>query len=264
LARKKHPEDPNVVIVMAHRQEIDALRAQGKKPGHIAEWLVQFGFTGTGTTLNGILPWRPGDVPVSSVAPASPPRRRIGYARVSTDDQNLDLQLDALRGTGIPLADIYQEKLSGSKADRPELDHTLKALRPGDILVVWRLDRLGRSLPDLVRIITDLEEKGIGFESLTEKIDTTTAAGKLMFHVFAALAEFERNIIRERTRAGLNAARARGRKGGRKPALTEKQIREIRALLRDPAIQVIEVAKRYGISRSTLYKHAGAVSPDRI
>lgn len=195
--------------------------------------------------------------------PLPPSRPRIGYARVSTDDQNLDLQLDALLISGIPLTDIYQEKLSGSKANRPELDHAIKALRAGDVFVVWRLDRLGRSLPDLVRIITDLEAKGVGFESLTEKIDTTNAAGKLMFHVFAALAEFERNIIRERTRAGLDAARARGRKGGRKPSLNEKQIREIRALLRDPLIQASEVAARYGISRSTLYKHVGAVAPTR-
>jgi DNA invertase Pin-like site-specific DNA recombinase len=141
------------------------------------------------------------------------------------------------------------------------LGHALKALRAGDVLVVWRLDRLGRSLADLVRIINDLEARSIGFESLTEKIDTTSAAGRLIFHMFGALAEFERAVIRERTRAGLEAARARGRKGGRKPSLGEKQIREIRALLRDPDIQAGEVAKRYGISRSTLYKHCGAVAP---
>jgi DNA invertase Pin-like site-specific DNA recombinase len=159
------------------------------------------------------------------------------------------------------LTDVYQEKVSGSRADRPELGHALKALRAGDVLVVWRLDRLGRSLADLVRIINDLEARSIGFESLTEKIDTTSAAGRLIFHMFGALAEFERAVIRERTRAGLEAARARGRKGGRKPSLGEKQIREIRALLRDPDIQAGEVAKRYGISRSTLYKHCGAVAP---
>lgn len=176
---------------------------------------------------------------------------RIGYARVSTDDQTLDLQLDALKDCKA----IYQEKVSGKSKDRIELSHCLKALRPGDVLAVWRLDRLGRSLPDLVQIVTELESRGIGFESLTEKIDTTSATGKLTFHVFAALAEFERNIIRERTKAGLDAARARGRKGGRKPALTDKQMREVRVLMADPQIEVSEVARRYGVSRTTLYKY---------
>jgi len=128
---------------------------------------------------------------------------------------------------------------------------------------VWRLDRLGRSLPDLVKIIADLERQEIGFESLTEKIETGSAAGKLIFHVFAALAEFERNVIRERTQAGLTAARARGRVGGRKPSLNEKQKREIRALLKDPSITVKDVADRYGVSRTTLYKAVGVVNPDK-
>ena len=180
-------------------------------------------------------------------------RSRIGYARVSTDDQMLDLQLDAL--TNSRCDPVYQETASGKSAVRPELAHCLKALRAGDVLVVWRLDRLGRSLSDLVRIVSELEQRGIGFESLTEKIDTTSATGKLTFHVFAALAEFERNIIRERTKAGLDAARARGRTGGRKPALNERQVREIRALLADPQIEVSEVARRYGVSRTTLYKY---------
>lgn len=186
---------------------------------------------------------------------------RVGYARVSTDDQNLDLQRDALTKSGC--MSIYEETASGKSAGRPELDHCLKALRDDDVLVVWRLDRLGRSLPDLVRIVTDLEQRGVGFESLTEKIETGSAAGKLIFHVFAALAEFERNVIRERTQAGLAAARARGRKGGRKPSLDAKQIREIRALLRDPSITVNDVAKRYGVSRTTIYKNVGVVTPDK-
>lgn len=262
MARKKR-EDPNQAVVDTYRVQIQEMRSAGSKPSKIAEWLQQFGFSGTGATLNGYLRSFP-DTTSAATSPVSPARRRIGYARVSTDDQNLHLQIDALVASGISPADIYQEKMSGSRTDRPELDHALKALRSGDVLVVWRLDRLGRSLADLVKIVADLESKGVGFESLTEKIDTTSAAGKLMLHVFAALAEFERNIIRERTKAGLAAARARGRKGGRKPSLTEKQVREIRALLRDPGIQATEVARQYGVSRSTLYKHVGAVAPERV
>ncbi|MNJ26972.1 DNA-invertase hin [compost metagenome] len=179
--------------------------------------------------------------------------KRIGYARVSTDDQNLDLQHDALALAGC--STVYEETVSGKSADRPELGHCLKALRSGDTLVVWRLDRLGRSLPDLVGIVSRLEQEGVGFESINERIETTSAAGKLIFHVFAALAEFERNLIRERTRAGLAAARARGRRGGRKPSLNDRQLREIRALLKDPEVQPGEVARLYGISRTTLYRY---------
>ena len=186
--------------------------------------------------------------------------RRIGYARVSTDDQNLDLQRDALSLAGC--SDIYEETSSGKSAQRYELDHCLKALRGSDTLVVWRLDRLGRSLADLVRIVAQLDAVGVGFESITERIETSSAAGRLIFHVFAALAEFERNLIRERTQAGLAAARARGRTGGRKPSLDQQQIREIKALLRDPDIQVMDVACRYGVSRTTLYRHLGKVRPE--
>jgi DNA invertase Pin-like site-specific DNA recombinase len=177
----------------------------------------------------------------------------IGYARVSTDDQNLDLQRDALIKAGCGV--IYEETASGKNTLRSELEHCRKALREGDTLVVWRLDRLGRSLPDLVNIVSELEQAGISFESITEKIETGSAAGKLIFHVFAALAEFERNVIRERTHAGLAAARARGRKGGRRPVLNEKQLREIRLLLSDPLNQVTDIAKRYGVSRATIYKY---------
>jgi DNA invertase Pin-like site-specific DNA recombinase len=177
----------------------------------------------------------------------------IGYARVSTDDQNLDLQRDALAKAGCQ--QLYEEKQSGKDADRQELTNCLKALRSGDTLIVWRLDRLGRSLPDLVKIITDLENSGVTFKSITENLETNTAAGKLQFHVFAALAEFERNLIRERTKAGLAAARARGRVGGRKNKLDDKKIREIKALMRDPEISISEIAKRYGVSRTTIYKN---------
>lgn len=183
--------------------------------------------------------------------------KRIGYARVSTDDQKLDLQKDALTKAGC--LDIYEEKGSGKAADRPVLDYCRRALSASDTLVVWRLDRLGRSLPDLVRIVGELELAGVGFESISEKIETGSASGKLIFHVFAALAEFERNVIRERTHAGLEAARARGRKGGRKPALNAKQVREIKALLRDPDVSVADVAKRYEVSRTTIYKYVGIV-----
>lgn len=190
--------------------------------------------------------------------------QRIGYARVSTVEQSLDLQLDALRHAGVGDGFIYEDKASGKSSDRPALASCLKALRSGDTLVVWRLDRLGRSLSDLLRIVSELGARGVGFESLTEKIDTTSAAGKLIFHVFAALAEFERNLTLERTQAGLIAARARGRSGGRKPKLDAKQIRHIRALLRDPNTSVAELARDYGVSRTTIYKHCGVVSPTKM
>ncbi|WP_247351275.1 recombinase family protein [Ralstonia pseudosolanacearum] len=188
---------------------------------------------------------------------------RIGYARVSTDDQNLDLQLDALHKAGVSSDCLYSDTASGKDAERKELAACLKALREGDTLVVWRLDRLGRSLPDLVQIVAELEQKGVSFESLTEKIGTGSAAGKLVFHVFAALAEFERNLIRERTVAGLAAARARGRKGGRKPALTPQQVHEVKVLLCDPNIPVTSIASRYGVSRTTIYKYLETTAQER-
>jgi DNA invertase Pin-like site-specific DNA recombinase len=177
---------------------------------------------------------------------------KIGYARVSTEEQTTDPQIDALYGHGCET--IYSENASGKNADRHELENCLKALRPGDTLTVWRLDRLGRNLADLIRIVNDLEARGIGFASLTENIDTTTPAGKLVFHVFGALAEFERNLIRERTQAGLKAARARGRNGGRPKKLTDKERAMARSLMADPANDVVEVAKRFGVHRSTLYR----------
>ena len=175
---------------------------------------------------------------------------RIGYARVSTQDQRPELQLDALAAAACE--QLFHEKVSGTSRERPELDTCLKVLRKGDTLVVWRLDRLGRSLKDLVEVVHGLEESGIGFQSLTESIDTTNAGGKLIFHIFAALAEFERNLIRERTVAGLVAARARGRKGGRKAKMTKGDVRKAAAMLLDPLMTKTEVARHFSISRVTL------------
>ncbi|WGO96461.1 recombinase family protein (plasmid) [Pseudomonas viciae] len=183
---------------------------------------------------------------------------RIGYARVSTHEQNLDLQLDALRKAHC--TEIYQEKMSGKSAKRPELEYMLKALRARDTLVVWRLDRLGRNASDLIQISTVLAERGINLESLTEQMDTSTAMGKLWFNHCAIMAQFERDVMRERTMAGLASARARGRKGGRKPALTPDQVREVDALLADPRFTVVDVAKRYGVSRATIYNRHRARS----
>lgn len=184
---------------------------------------------------------------------------KIGYARVSTADQNLDLQIDALEKNGC--AHIYKDVASGKNSNRLELEHCLKSLRTGDTLVVWRLDRLGRSLTDLVRIMGELGNKGIAFSSLTEAIDTSSATGKLMLHMIGAFAEFERNLIRERTNEGLAAARARGRVGGRKEKLDDRQKREIRALLADPSFSIKDVCSKYHISRTTFYKQVGVVAP---
>ena len=177
---------------------------------------------------------------------------KIGYARVSTDDQKMDLQRDALTAAGCEK--VFTDTASGAKVERPGLADALAFARKGDSLVVWRLDRLGRSLPELVKIVGELEAAGVGFESTTERIETSTATGRLVFHLFAALAEFERRLIVERTMAGLAAARARGRKGGR-PGLPAEKIAAIHALAdsgRGPA----EICKALGIGRSTFYKHA--------
>lgn len=176
----------------------------------------------------------------------------IGYARVSTQDQNPEFQTDALEKAGCE--QIFQEKVTGSSRDRPELSQCLRMLRDGDTLVVWKLDRLARSLKDLVEIVYDLNQRGVGFKSLTEAIDTTSAGGKLVFHIFAALAEFERSLIQERTKAGLQAARARGRKGGRPPKLSASEIRQAQAMLLDPDMTKTEVAKHFKVTRATLNK----------
>lgn len=177
----------------------------------------------------------------------------IGYARVSTQDQNPQLQLDALKEAGCDK--IFVEKASGAQRNRPELAAALDYMRTGDTLVVWKLDRLARSLKQLIDTVESLEEKEMGFRSLTEAIDTTTAGGTLIFHIFCSLAQFERSIIRERTRAGLDAARARGRTGGRPVALSEDKMRAARAMLAEPDITVAKAADQLGVSRATLYRH---------
>jgi DNA invertase Pin-like site-specific DNA recombinase len=186
----------------------------------------------------------------------------VGYARVSTQDQNPQLQLDAL--SGATCEQVFLETATGILRERPELTACLRTLRKGDALVVWKLDRLARSLKDLVEIIHDLNQRGVGFRSLTESIDTTSSGGRLVFHIFGALAEFEHSLIRERTIAGLAAARARGRKGGRKPALSPADVRKAVAMLADPAITKAEIAKHFGVSRVTLnaaLNRAGIVDP---
>lgn len=181
---------------------------------------------------------------------------KIGYARVSTKDQNLALQKDALTKEGCEL--FFEEKASGAKSDRPELRRMIEQLRNGDIIIVWKLDRLGRSLRDLVNLVTEIQDKGAGLKSLNDSIDTTTPQGKLTFHLFAALAEFERDIISERTKAGLESARARGRKGGRPKGLSKASKHKAivaRSLYEEQEMSVTEICKQLGVARSTFYKY---------
>lgn len=177
----------------------------------------------------------------------------LGYARVSTEDQKLDLQKDALKKIGCK--EIFTDVISGAKTKREGLDKLLNYARPGDTIVVWKLDRLGRSLQHLIETIKILEVRGIGFRSLQENIDTNTSGGKLIFHVFGALAEFERDLIRERTQAGLKAARARGRVGGRPKAMDEKKIRQAKALMADTENSIADICKTLKIGKTTLYKY---------
>ncbi len=177
----------------------------------------------------------------------------VGYACVSTQDQDLTLQLDALQAAGCER--IFTEKASGAQRDRPQLSAALDYMRPDDTLVVWKLDRLARSLRQLLDTVEALHGRQIGLRSLTEAIDTGTPGGTLVFHLFGALAEFERSIIRERTRAGLAAARAHGRTGGRPPAFSAGDKIAAHALLKDPAITVEDVARRLQVSPATLYRH---------
>lgn len=176
---------------------------------------------------------------------------QIGYARVSTLDQNPALQEDALKGAGCQK--IYTDKISGTTSVRPELEKLKDQLRAGDVLVVWRLDRLGRSLKDLIGWMTWLEGEGVALKSLQESIDTSTSTGKLVFHIFGALAEFERNLISERTRAGLDAARARGKKGGRKPKLSSDKVVRLKELYATKEMTIKELCEWAGVSKPTLY-----------
>ena len=181
---------------------------------------------------------------------------KIGYARVSTKDQSLDLQEDALKKVGCKT--IYSECVSGANADRLKLHEMINQLRKGDVVIVWKLDRLGRSLRDLVSLMSTLQDLGVGFKSLQDNIDTTTPIGKLNFHLFAALAEFERDIISERTKAGLAAARARGRKGGRPKGLSQKakdKARLAESLYKEKERSIAEICEYLSISKPTLYRY---------
>ena len=178
---------------------------------------------------------------------------KIGYARVSTIDQHLRMQEDALKNAGCQ--EIFTDVISGIRTDRPGLDKALAYLREKDTLVVWKLDRLGRSIQHLIQTVKSLNERQISFQSLQENINTTTSGGKLIFHIFSALAEFERDLIRERTQAGLTAARARGKMGGRPPLLDNRQINRMMELYDEAKSTVAEICKIYGISRPSFYNY---------
>lgn len=175
----------------------------------------------------------------------------IGYARVSTADQDMAMQIEALDKAGCHR--VFRDVASGAKSDRTGLDEALAFLRPGDTLVVWKLDRLGRSLPHLVQTVEALHERGVGFRSLTEAIDTTTPSGELVFHLFAVLAQFERNLIRERTKAGIKVAAARGRRGGRREVLTPEKLNRARKLINEKGLTVRAAAAAIKVGKSTLY-----------
>jgi len=179
---------------------------------------------------------------------------KIVYARVSTADQSLEPQTDTLSEAGCEK--LFTDVASGVRTERPGLDNAIAFCRKGDTLVVWKLDRMGRSMSHLIEMVQKLEAKGVGFKSLTENIDTTTAGGRFFFHVFGALAEFERDLIRERVQAGLKSARARGRKGGR-PGVSEETKSMAQALFADKSLSIKQICDRLGIAKSTLYKYAG-------
>lgn len=178
--------------------------------------------------------------------------KRFGYARVSTAGQTADLQCDALEKAGCDR--LFVDTASGAKAHRPELDRMMELLREGDVVIVWRLDRLGRSVQNLVELMNRFQEMVVGFVSLNEAIDTTTPGGILVFNIFAALAQFERDLIGERTNAGLEAARARGRRGGRPLKLDAKQVAEVRRLYDSKTVTVNQIASMMGVGRATVYR----------
>lgn len=186
-------------------------------------------------------------------------RTLVGYARVSTADQSADLQVDALTAAGAER--VFVETASGATDARPELARAIDYLREGDVLVVWRLDRLGRSLRHLIDQVNALEARGVGFRSLTEAIDTTTAGGRLVFHVFGALGEFERELIVERTRAGLAAARARGRRGGRPKVMTPERITTARRLRDEDRLTLDQIAATIGVSRASVVRALSEQKP---
>lgn len=184
----------------------------------------------------------------------------IGYARCSTNDQNLDLQLDALRKAGCER--IFKDVLSGAIDDRPGLQQAQDFLNSGDVLVVWKMDRLGRSLPHLIQTVSSLANRGVGLKSLTESLDTSSAGGRLVLHIFGALAEFERDLIRQRTVAGLQAARERGRIGGRRPKMSDSQNIIAQQLFNERHHTVGEIAKSLNVSRSTIYRNLKIIKPN--
>ena len=188
---------------------------------------------------------------------AAPDGRLVGYARVSTDDQELSLQIDSLIAHGVERNLIFTDKISGAKSGRPGLDNCLTVLERGDTLLVWRLDRLGRSMSHLVKLIEELRERGVGFRSVSDGvIDTTSASGELIFHIFSALAQFERRLIQERTRAGLEAARARGRTGGRpRIELNKARVLAAQKLRADHTLSIDQICETLRISRSTYYRY---------
>lgn len=193
-------------------------------------------------------------------------KRLIGYARVSKEEQNLELQLSALKNAGCDESFIFKDKSSGAKAARPGLEQCLDILACGDVLVVWRLDRLGRSMSHLVKLIEKLQEKGVSFKSICDGvIDTTTASGELIFNIFSSLAQFERKLIQERTLAGLSAARARGRLGGRKPILSsDPRVKAVKKMHGDKSMGIGEICEMLKISKATFYRYLGLARNEKV